>query len=287
MKLVADLHMHTTHSDGTLTPVELARLAKAQRVNAVALTDHDTVSGIGELVEETNKLGLEAIPGVELSAIFSPGTLHILGYGFDPEGPIAQRLVEFQKAREERNPRILEKLKEMGMPLTLEEVKAISKVHGQLGRPHIARALEAKGYVSSYAEAFDQYLSKGRPAYISKAGFTAKECVDLIHESGGVAVVAHPIQMRLKEPELRAKIKELVELGMDGLEVIHPDHSAEFQTLFSDLADEFGLLKTGGSDFHGTHKPGIELGQGRPPYLFLEKLRERISERRQRYAWRN
>src|SRR5208282_305218 len=103
--------------------------------------DHDTVSGIGELVEETNKLGLEAIPGVELSAIFSPGTLHILGYGFDPEGPIANRLLEFQKAREERNPRILEKLKEMGMPLTLEEVKTISKVHGQLGRPHIARAL--------------------------------------------------------------------------------------------------------------------------------------------------
>jgi predicted metal-dependent phosphoesterase TrpH len=287
MSKVADLHMHTTHSDGTLTPVELARLAKEQKVDAVALTDHDTVSGIEELVEETNKLGLEAIAGVELSALFSPGTLHILGYGFDPRGPIEGRLVQFQKAREERNPRILEKLKELGMPLTMEEVKTLSKAAGQVGRPHIARALELKGYVASYAEAFDRFLSKGKPAYISKAGLSAKECVELIHESGGVAVVAHPVQMRLKGEELTAKIKELVVLGLDGLEVIHPDHSPENQTLFSDLADEFCLFKTGGSDFHGAHKPGVQLGQGRPPYFFLEKMRDKISERRRRYALRN
>ncbi len=287
MSKVADLHMHTTHSDGTLTPVELARLAKEQKVDAVALTDHDTVSGIEELVEETGKLGLEAIPGVELSAAFGPGTLHILGYGFDPRGPIEARLVQFQKAREERNPRILEKLKELGMPLTLEEVKTLSKAAGQVGRPHIARALELKGYVASYAEAFDKFLSKGKPAYLSKAGLSAKDCVELIHESGGVAVVAHPVQMRLKGEELTSKIKELVALGMDGLEVIHPDHSPENQTLFSDLADEFGLFKTGGSDFHGAHKPGVQLGQGRPPYFFLEKMRDKISERRRRYALRN
>jgi predicted metal-dependent phosphoesterase TrpH len=287
MSKVADLHMHTTHSDGTLTPIELARLAKEQKVDAIALTDHDTVTGIEELVEETNKLGLEAIAGVELSAAFAPGTLHILGYGFDPKGPIEGKLVQFQKAREERNPRILEKLKELGMPLTMEEVKSLSKIEGQLGRPHIARALELKGYVKTYAEAFDKFLSKGKPAYISKAGLAAKDCVELIHESGGVAVVAHPVQMRLRGEELRAKIKELVELGMDGLEVIHPDHSPENQTLYSDLADEFGLLKTGGSDFHGAHKPGIQLGQGRPPYFFLEKLRDKISERRRRYALRN
>ena len=287
MSKVADLHMHTTHSDGTLTPVELARLAKEQKVDAVALTDHDTVSGIEELVEETSKLGLEAIPGVELSAAFGPGTLHILGYGFDPRGPIEGRLVQFQKAREERNPRILEKLKELGMPLTLEEVKTLSKATGQVGRPHIARALELKGYVASYAEAFDKFLSKGKPAYLSKAGLSAKDCVELIHESGGVAVVAHPVQMRLKGEELTAKIKELVALGMDGLEVIHPDHSPENQTLFSDLADEFSLFKTGGSDFHGAHKPGVQLGQGRPPYFFLEKMRDKISERRRRYALRN
>lgn len=287
MSKVADLHMHTNHSDGTLTPVELARLAKEQKVDAIALTDHDTVTGVEELVEETNRLGLEALPGVELSAAFSPGTLHILGYGFDPRGPISGRLVRFQKSREERNPRILEKLKELGMPLTLEEVKTLSKAAEQIGRPHIARALELKGYVGSYAEAFDRFLSKGKPAYISKAGLSAKECVELIHESGGVAVVAHPVQMRLRVGELTEKIKELVEWGMDGLEVIHPDHSPEDQTLFSDLADEFGLLKTGGSDFHGAHKPGVQLGQGRPPYFFLEKLRDRISERRRRYALRN
>src|SRR5258708_17414882 len=144
MKTVADLHTHTNHSDGTLNPTELARLAKAHGVDAVALTDHDTVTGIAELVEETNRLGLEAIPGVELSAKFFPGTLHILGYGFDPQGPIREKLVEFQKAREERNPKILEKLRELGMPLTLEEVREISKARGQLGRHQLAESLTSK-----------------------------------------------------------------------------------------------------------------------------------------------
>jgi 3',5'-nucleoside bisphosphate phosphatase len=280
MKTVADLHMHTNHSDGTLNPTELARLAKAQGVDAIALTDHDTVTGIAELVEEINRLGLEAIPGVELSAKFSPGTLHILGYGFDSNGPIREKLVRFQKAREERNPRILEKLKELGMPLTLDEVKKISKAVNQVGRPHIARALEAKGYVKSYEEAFNKYLTKGGPAYISKAAWEAKECIDMIHESGGVAVVAHPVQMRLQGMDLREKVKELVALGLDGLEVVHPDHRPEDQKRFTELAEEFGLLTTGGSDFHGDHKPGIQLGQGRPPYVFLEKLRERLKRRR-------
>jgi predicted metal-dependent phosphoesterase TrpH len=272
----ADLHMHTNHSDGTLNPVELARLAKAQNLDAVALTDHDTVTGLAELVEEVNKLGIEAIPGVELSAKFSPGTLHILGYGFNPNGPIRQKLEGFQKDRAERNPKILDKLRELGMPLTLEEIKTLSGAKNQIGRPHIAKALAAKGYVASYEEAFDKYLTKGGPAYISKAGWSAQECIDLIHESGGVAVIAHPIQMKLQGMELREKLKELVEMGMDGIEVVHPDHSPENQALFASLAEEFGLLPTGGSDFHGDHKPGIQLGQGRPPYTYLEALRERI-----------
>ncbi|SRR5579871_1103070 len=280
MKTVADLHMHTNHSDGTLNPTELARLARAQNVDAVALTDHDTVTGIKELVEETNRLGLEAIAGVELSANFHPGTLHILGYGFDPEGPIRGKLERFQKAREERNPRILEKLKALGMPLTLEEVQEIAQAKGQVGRPHIARALEAKGYVKSYKEAFDKYLTKGAPAYVSKAAWSAEECIDMLHESGGVAVVAHPVQMKLQGMELRTKIGELAGLGLDGLEVVHPDHKPEDRETFKQLAGEFGLLTTGGSDFHGDHKPGIQLGQGRPPYEFLERLRERIKERK-------
>ncbi len=274
----ADLHMHTNHSDGTLNPVELARLAKAQGLDAVALTDHDTVTGLAELVAEVNKLGIEAIAGVELSAQFAPGTLHILGYGFDPQGPIAQKLQDFQRARAERNPRILAKLSELGMPLTLEEVKTLSGAKGQVGRPHIAKALEVKGY-ATYEEAFDKYLTKGGPAYISKAGWTAQECIDLIHESGGVAVIAHPVQMKLQGMALREKIKELADMGMDGIEVIHPDHKPEDQKLFMTLAEEFGLLPTGGSDFHGAHKPGIQLGQGHPPYAFWQKLKERLSQR--------
>jgi predicted metal-dependent phosphoesterase TrpH len=280
LKTVADLHMHTNHSDGTLTPSELARLARQQGVDAVALTDHDTVSGLEELVAEVNRLGLEAISGIELSARFSPGTLHILGYGFDPQGPIREKLIRFQKAREERNPRILEKLKSLGMPLTLEEVKELSGAKGQVGRPHIAKAMEAKSYVKSYEEAFDRYLTKGAPAYVSKASWEAKECIDMIHESEGVAVIAHPIQMKLQGQNLLSQITELTRLGLDGLEVTHPDHSPADQQHFFALAQEQGLLTTGGSDFHGAHKPNIQLGQGRPPYLFLEKLRERLSQRK-------
>jgi 3',5'-nucleoside bisphosphate phosphatase len=272
----ADLHMHTNHSDGTLNPVELARLAKAQNLDAVALTDHDTVTGLAELVEEVNQSGIEAVPGVELSANFFPGTLHILGYGFNPQGPIRQKLERFQKARAERNPQILEKLKTLGMPLTLEEVQKLSGAKNQIGRPHIAKVMEMKGYVESYEEAFDKYLTKGGPAYIRKAGWTAKECIDLIHESGGAAVIAHPIQMKLQGMELRAKLKELAEMGMDGLEVVHPDHSLRDQALFIRLAEELDLLPTGGSDFHGDHKPGVQLGQGRPPYAYLEALRGRM-----------
>jgi len=280
MKTVADLHMHTNHSDGTLTPVELARLAREQAVDAVALTDHDTVSGLEDLIRQAEQEGLEVMPGIELSAKFSPGTLHILGYGFDFKGPIVQRLEQFQKARAERNPRILEKLKEMGMPLTMEEVKGLSQGKGQIGRPHIAKAMEAKGYVESYEMAFRKYLTKGAPAYVTKASWEAKECIDMIHESGGAAVIAHPIQMKLQGMDLKTKIAELVEMGLDGLEVTHPDHNAEFQQQLRVLAQEFGLLTTGGSDFHGQHKPGIQLGQGRPAYENLVKLRERIEHRR-------
>jgi predicted metal-dependent phosphoesterase TrpH len=282
MKTVADLHMHTNHSDGTLNPVELANLAKAQAVDAVALTDHDTIDGIPQLVEEMNKLGLEVIAGVELSAQFQPGTLHILGYGFDQDGPMRDKLKKFQKARAERNPRILEKLKELGMDLTLLEVQQISQAKGQIGRPHIARALHAKGYVASYEEAFHKYLTKGAPAYVSKAAWSVEECVEMIHGSGGAAVVAHPVQMKLRGEDLRRMVKELASLGMDGLEVVHPDHNPENQRTYAALAEEFGLLTTGGSDFHGDHKPGIQLGQGRPPYQFLEKLRDRIKTIRQK-----
>ena len=280
MKTVADLHMHTNHSDGTLNPTELARLAKAQGVDAIALTDHDTVTGISELVAEINRLGLESIAGVELSAQFSPGTLHILGYGFDADGPIREKLEKFQKARAERNPLILEKLKILGFELTLEEVKEIGKAKGQVGRPHIAKTMETKGYVKTYKEAFDKYLTKGGPAYVPKAAWSALECIEMIHESGGAAVVAHPIQMKLQGMDLEVKVKELAALGLDGLEVVHPDHDEPHQKRFTQLAEELGLLTTGGSDFHGDHKPGIQLGQGRPPYVFLEKLRERINQRR-------
>ncbi len=280
MKTVADLHMHTTHSDGTLTPSELARLAREQAVDAVALTDHDTVSGLEDLIREAEREGLEVLAGIELSAKFSPGTLHLLGYGFDFQGPIRQKLEMFQKARAERNPLVLEKLKSLGMPLTLDEVKQLSQAQGQVGRPHIAKALEAKGYVESYEMAFRKYLTKGAPAYVAKASWEARECIEMIHESGGAVVVAHPIQMKLQGMELRTKVAELAGMGLDGLEVLHPDHKPQDRLAFQSLAEEFGLLTTGGSDFHGRHKPGIQLGQGRPPYENLEKLRERIAQRK-------
>lgn len=284
MNKAIDLHTHTIHSDGTVAPNVLINLAVHQSITALALTDHDTVDGIPEFQDQAKKAGIEAIAGVELSAQFSPGTLHILGYGFDINGSIRSKLLEFQKIRAERNPKIIEKLKKLGISITLDEVRFLSGAQGQIGRPHFATALVKKKYVDSYLDAFQKYLKKGAPAYVSKTLFTADECIQMIHESGGIAIIAHPIQMKLQGKVLHQQIQKLIQEGLDGIEIIHPDQDQNFQEILKKFAEQNNLVITGGSDFHGEHKPNIQLGQGRSPYELLEKIYNCIRNRRAEFG---
>ena len=260
-----DLHCHSTASDGTLPPREVVRLAKQSNLTALALTDHDTVAGCAEARDEAAKLAIDFVCGIEISAEYPPpGTMHILGYGVDPENPALKSLTETLIAgRDNRNPRIVAKLNEMGVAVTMKEWEDEAK-GGVLGRPHLAAILARKGYVSSIKQAFDKYIGQGAPAYFDKERLTPRQALERIAASGGVAVLAHPIQLRTQnDAQLERVVKDLVDLGLAGIEVIHSDHDEAWVAKCTALADRFGLLKTGGSDFHGTNKKDIALGSAR------------------------
>lgn len=255
-----DLHMHTTHSDGSYTPRELVRYAKEKHLDCISVTDHDTLSSFGESAEEAKKQGIELIPGVEISAQFEPGTLHILGFFLDPDhAGLRAGLSDIQKARAERNPQIVEQLNRLGVAITYEEVRAESGGK-QVGRPHFAKVLLKKGVVKSMQEAFDRYLSKGKPAYIDKRRLSSRDAIRMIHEAGGVAVIAHPKQMRLDEEKLSREFERLVGEGLGGIEVYNSCQNRNEAELYKRLAKRFNLLITGGSDFHGANKPDVDLG---------------------------
>jgi predicted metal-dependent phosphoesterase TrpH len=256
-----DLHCHSTASDGTLAPAAVVRLAQRSGLSALSLTDHDTIGGIEEAAAEAALLGLDFLPGIEISCEFARGTMHLLGYGIDPASTVlrdlTRRLIE---ARDDRNPRIIRKLNELGVAITMQEVEAESG-DGVVGRPHIAAILVRKGYVSSIKQAFDKYLGTGALAYFDKERILPREAFDLVHRSGGLPVLAHPVQLRAEnDAQLERIIKDCADMGLIGLEVIHSDHTAELVDKYSKLADKLGLLKTGGSDFHGSNKTNIQLG---------------------------
>ena len=260
-----DLHCHSTASDGTLAPTEVVRLAKQSNLTALALTDHDTVAGCPEAAGEARRLGVDFLCGIEISAEFPhPGTMHILGYGVDPQNPALKSLTEELLAgRDNRNPRMVAKLNEMGVAVTMKEWEDEAK-GSVLGRPHLAAILVRKGYVSSIKQAFDKYLGQGAPAYFDKERLTPRQAIERIGQSGGVAVLAHPIQLRTEnDAQLERVVKDLVDLGLAGIEIIHSDHDDAWVSKCTALADRFRLIKTGGSDFHGTNKKDIALGVAR------------------------
>lgn len=256
-----DLHMHTVHSDGTLTPTELVERAKSRGLDCIALTDHDTTSGVREAQAAGKANGVEVIPGVEISVICEPGTMHILGYFIDANNKIlSEGLESIQEARRQRNPQIIEKLNALGMDITLEEV---TKESGgdQVGRPHFARVLVNKGYVKNFEEAFDKYLTKGAPAYVDKRKMTSEYALQMIRGAGGVASLAHPKLLKLKErKEFEAEIATLKDQGLGAIEAYSSCQSKEEAAYFRDVAKRFGLVITGGSDFHGANRPQVELG---------------------------
>ena len=258
-----DLHMHSTCSDGTFSPSEVVRQVKAAGVTHMALTDHDTVAGLAEAREEAAGQGVAFLGGLEISAELQPGTMHILGYGFD-EGSahLLERLEYVRRARRERNPKIIANLNGLGFEIRLEEVAA--KAGGEvLGRPHFAQVMLDKGYVESTQEAFDKYLAKGKPAYMDKERLSPGESVNVIRSAGGVAVLAHPLQLKARsDEEFEALIGGLVDAGLQGMECYYRNHTPEVTRNFLLLAKRFGLIPTGGSDFHGASRPHIHLGTG-------------------------
>ena len=286
-----DLHCHSTASDGTLPPADVVRLAQQSGLSGLALTDHDSIGGVEAAAEEARRIGLDFLAGIEISCEYPPpGTMHILGYGVDPRSEMLRDLTRrLLEGRDNRNPRIIQKLNELGVSITMEEVEQEAKVTAAeskkpVGRPHIAAVLLRKGYVSSIKQAFDKYLAQGAPAYFDKERLTMRQAMEMIHQSGGMPVLAHPIQLRTEnDAQLERVVKDLVDLGLVGLEVIHSDHDGALVEKYARLAERYGLLKTGGSDFHGTNKKDIQLGWAngrRIPREFLDRLLERHRELR-------
>nr|WP_320012624.1 PHP domain-containing protein [uncultured Desulfobulbus sp.] len=275
-----DLHTHSVYSDGSSTPEQLIELATRNGLKGLALTDHDTVEGVAELVRLGIQAGIPIIAGVEISTTLREHTLHMLGYGIDPTDPnLLAWLKPLQEGRDKRNAAILEKLQNLGIEISAAEVERISGC-GQTGRPHIARFLVENGVVESFEAAFRQLLGRNKPAWESRFSYPAAEAIAMIHRCGGVAVLAHPGHIDKQMRKQPAILRELVLRGLDGLELYYPTHSRKMKKKLRALALELGLLTTGGSDFHGQTRPKHRLAgtshEFCPPDSILAELQERL-----------
>jgi 3',5'-nucleoside bisphosphate phosphatase len=273
--MAADLHLHTRFSDGTFTPEELVARATQQRLTALALTDHDTLEGCARAAQACATAGLEFFPGTELTTELAGHELHLLGYGLDTSNPpLLQAMQTWQQARQERILAMVDRLNRLEVPLSADEVLALANCRSP-GRPHVARALVARGICSGVDEAFARFLKKGRPAWVSKAKVAVQEAIELVHQAGGVAVLAHP-GLNQADPFLPV----LIEAGLDGLECFHSKHSPSLAAHYLDYACRHGLLVTGGSDCHGMAKGHPLIGSLRLDTTYLPPLRDAIARRR-------
>lgn len=276
-----DMHTHTTASDGSMTPTELVAHAKETGLSAVAITDHDTLEGLHEAKEAGVKYGIEVVCGIEIGVEFSP-EMHILGYFFNDGYEIMQPVLnKLKENRDKRNPKIIKKLNQMGFDISLEE--AVNEAHGTVvGRPHIAKILMKKGYVKSIREAFDLYLSSGRPAYFKKDRLTPYQGITEIRKAGGLPVLAHPMYLNLDFSHLDDLLMRMKIDGLVGLEAYYSEQDEQSTRKFEMLAEKNGLCITGGSDFHGRFKPEIQLGKtfgGKSiSYELLEKLKSNVNK---------
>lgn len=275
-----DLHTHTTASDGGLAPSELVKQADQAGLKALAITDHDTIDGLAEAVQAGRDLDLEVVPGVEVSIeVGLTGGAHLVGLWVEPGHQGLQTGLErLQKARRQRNPRMLAKLNELGLALSMAEVEAQAG-GGQVGRPHFAKALVHKGLADSVGEVFSRWLAAGAPAYVAKERLSSEEGISLVREAGGVPVLAHPGLLDLDRHGLESLLRKLKVLGLEALEAYYSEHDlATCRNLIS-LAARLGLAVSGGSDFHGHSKPRVRLGTGkgdlRVPASLLAALRQR------------
>ena len=265
----ADLHLHTYFSDGTFSPEELAQRGAQLGLVAMALTDHDTVEGCARMDQTCRALGVEFIPGTELTAEFDGHEVHLLGYFLDVHQPkLLAEIKNFQAVRQQRIHEMVAKLNEAGIPLRAEAVFALANCQSP-GRPHVARALAQEGLCGSMDEAFERFLKKGRPAWVPKYKISALDAMNLIHLAGGLAVLAHPGLNRCDQV-----IPRLASDGLDGLECFHSKHSSTQSVYYLALAASLNLAVTGGSDCHGFSKGKPLIGGVKLPGIYLEKLKE-------------
>lgn len=281
-----DLHIHSTASDGTLSPPEILSLAFKRRLGAIAITDHDTIDGSKEALHLGIPATIKFLTGVEISAtpppaFHCPGSFHILGYAVRPDDPVLnQTLDRLQEARKNRNPQIIKRLNAQGINISLDDVRR-EVGDGQLGRPHIARMMIKRGYAQSIDEAFDNYLGKGKPAYVDKFRLDSPQAIQLIRDAGGIPVLAHPILLEAESDDvLENLVITLKEMGLLGIEVYYPSHSPTHVAQYIELAERQGLFMTGGTDFHGKLKPEIQIGSAAGdffvPYALYEALVKNI-----------
>ena len=283
---MVDLHAHTTASDGSLAPAELVALAREKNLSAVGVTDHDTIAGWDEAFAAGEKLGIEIVPGVELSTSYEGGRFHLLGYLFNRESELTQVLEEILRERGNRNAIIFENLARLGVPLEEAEVRAFAgREDGELGRPHFARAMVARGYVETTQEAFDKYLADGAPGYAPKKVLTPEEAIALIHQAGGVAIWAHPpMRKKVSYDELEERLHEWIGWGLDGLEIFYSDYTPEDAAWTAAMREKYNLIGSGGSDFPGASKPHIELGKTHTGQAVAPTVLEEIKARHERNA---
>ncbi|NIA07771.1 MAG: PHP domain-containing protein [Actinobacteria bacterium] len=276
-----DLHTHTAASDGTYSPAELMHLAAESGLEAIAVTDHDTISGLAEAEQAAASIDVELVPGVEFSCKVEVGTLHLLGYFIDCADPGLRELLDGMVAsRAQRNPRIISKLNELGYEITLDD----ARVHASsqlISRLHIALAMVQKKYVRSIEEAFGRFLGDDGSAHADRGEPMPQQAIDIIHGAGGLAVAAHPVHFRASnEGQLTARLRELADFGLDGVEVWYPEHSVDLTDQLWRFCRKADLAAVGGSDFHGSAKPHIKLGVGRGglniPLEILHRLKSRL-----------
>ena len=268
----ADLHLHTYHSDGTRSPKEVVDVARAHGLDIIAISDHDNIAAYYEIQPYAAECGLTLIPAIELSCELDGVDVHVLAYAFDPlDERIDARLRGFRETRQRRGYAIVERLRSLGIDISADRVDELA-AGGAMGRPHVARALVEAGYVPSVSEAFDRYLGTGKPANVEKERFRIAEAISLIRDAGGLTSIAHPTLY----PDHEHLVPRLLDDGIDGVEVMHPDVDALNRERYTNLARFRGKLTTGGSDDHGTVKTSETLGTVRVPETMIGPIMERL-----------
>jgi predicted metal-dependent phosphoesterase TrpH len=273
VRLRADLHTHSTASDGSTAPADLIRQAFERGLSILALTDHDTTLGIPEAVEAGERLGVRVIPGIELSTDVERGEIHLLGYAIDPtSADLQETLARLRDARQSRLTRILQRLQQLGYPVPETRVRPATD-DASTGRAHVARAMVAAGYVESVDEAFERFLGSGRPAYVASERLSPEAAVRLVQRAGGLPVLAHPFSY----PGFESRLPALIEAGLEGLEVYYGEYDTVRRGRLAAIARQHGLLSTGGSDYHGAgFREGRDLGSVELPPAVVARFLERV-----------